>query len=320
LMARDTGAVSAQTRRRVLRAVQKLHYYANAHARSLALGRSDQIGLLVSDIANPFFPELVKAIERDAFQHGFEVILAETDYDHERLARSVRRFLERDVAGVIVMASEVDLPLVAGLTRRRVPVVFLDLEVQGAHTRTVSVDYARGIDEAVRHLAVLGHRELAYVGGPPELISAARRLQAFEAAALLYIGPAARPRVHHGDFRLDSGVRAGAEILAARPRPTAILAANDLMALGVVKACRAQGLSIPRDISVVGFDDIAFASLADPPLSTVCLPRDELARGATTALLQSLEDGSEAGVPGMVPTYFVARGSTGPAPEVSLER
>src|SRR6185503_3406241 len=125
----ETGAVSEATRRKVMRAVQKLHYYPNAHARSLALGRSDQIGLLVSDIANPFFPELVKAIER--------------------LAKSVRRFLERDVAGVIIMASEVDLPLVAGLARRRVPLVFLDLEVTGQGTSTVSVDYDRGIDEAV---------------------------------------------------------------------------------------------------------------------------------------------------------------------------
>jgi LacI family transcriptional regulator len=310
----ETGAVSEATRRRVLRAVQKLHYYPNAHARTLALGRSNQIGLLVSDIANPFFPELVKAIERDAFQRGFEVILAETDYDHDRLAKSVRRFLERDVAGVIIMASEVDMALVAGLARRRVPLVFLDLEVTGQRTSTVAVDYARGIDEAVRHLAELGHRELAYVGGPPALSSAAKRLQAFQAAAARYIGPRARPRVYEGDFRLESGLRAGAQILASHPRPTAILAANDLMALGVVKACRAQGLSIPRDVSVVGFDDIAFASLADPPLSTVCLPRDELARGATAALLKSLDDGSDAVPPGMVPTYFVARGSTGPAP------
>jgi DNA-binding LacI/PurR family transcriptional regulator len=311
----ETGAVSDVTRRRVLRAVQKLHYHPNAHARSLALGRSNQIGLLVSDIANPFFPELVKAIEREAMQRGFEVILAETDYDHERLGKSVGRFLEREVAGVIIMASEVDLSLVAGLARRRVPLVFLDLEVTGQGTSTVSVDYARGIDEAVHHLAELGHRELAYVGGPPTLSSAAKRLQAFQAAVARYIGPRARPRVYDGDFRLESGLRAGDEILASKPRPTAVLAANDIMALGVVKACRAQGLSIPRDLSVVGFDDIAFASLADPPLSTVCLPRDALAREATAALLRSLDGDSEDVAPEMVPTYFVARGSTGPAPQ-----
>jgi len=311
----ETGAVSEATRRKVMRAVQKLHYYPNAHARSLALGRSDQIGLLVSDIANPFFPELVKAIERDAYQRGFEVILAETDYDHERLAKSVRRFLERDVAGVIIMASEVDVPLVAGLARRRVPLVFLDLEVTGQGTSTVSVDYGRGIDEAVHHLADLGHLELAYVSGPSSLTSAAKRLKAFRAAVTRYIGPGAHPSVHDGDFRLESGLRAGAKILAARPRPTAVLAANDLMALGVMKASRAEGLSIPRDLSVVGFDDIAFASLADPPLSTVCLPREALARGATAALINSLDESSPVVTPGMVPTYFVARGSTGPAPK-----
>src|SRR5262249_6699121 len=141
-----------------------------------------------SDIANPFFPELVKAIERSALQHGFEVVLAETDYDLERLAKSVRRFLERDVAGVIIMASEGGLSLVDSLARRRVPMVFLDLEVNADRASTVSVDYARGIDEAVRHLAQLGHRELAYVGGPARLSSADKRLRAFRAAAQRHIG------------------------------------------------------------------------------------------------------------------------------------
>jgi LacI family transcriptional regulator len=192
--------------------------------------------------------------------------------------------------------------------------VFLDLAVTGPGASTVSVDYARGIDEAVHHLAALGHRELAYLSGPRALGSAAKRLQAFQDAVARYIGPRARPRVHDGDFRLESGLGAGRAILASRPRPTAVLAANDLMALGVMKACRAEGLSIPRDLSVVGFDDIAFASLADPPLSTVCLPRDALARGATAALLHSLDEDADGPAPGMVPTYFVARGSTGPAP------
>jgi DNA-binding LacI/PurR family transcriptional regulator len=153
------------------------------------------------------------------------------------------------------------------------------------------------------------------VSGPSSLSSAAKRLKAFRAAVTRYIGPRAHPSVHDGDFRLESGLRAGREILTARPRPTAVVAANDLMALGVMKASRAEGLSIPRDLSVVGFDDIAFASLADPPLSTVCLPRDALARGATAALINSLDESSPALTPGMVPTYFVARGSTGPAPK-----
>jgi LacI family transcriptional regulator len=206
----ETGAVSDDTRRRVLKAVEKLHYHPNAHARTLALGRSNQIGLLVSDLANPFFPELIKAIEREAYASGLEVILSETDYDHHRLARSVQLFLERGVVGVIIMASEVDLSLLSGLARRRVPLVFLDLEAGARQASTVAVDYGKGIDEAVRHLAERGHRELAYLGGPPALSSAARRLDAFHAAVARHIGSRARPRVLEGDFRLESGVRAGA--------------------------------------------------------------------------------------------------------------
>ena len=179
----------------------------------------------------------------------------------------------------------------------------------------MSVDYARGIDEACNTSPSSAIASWPTSSGPPNLSSAAKRLKAFQAAVARYIGPRARPRVYDGDFRLESGLRAGSEILASKPRPTAVMAANDIMALGVVKACRAQGLSIPRDLSVVGFDDIAFASLADPPLSTVCLPRDALARGATAALLHSLDERSDDALPGMVPTYFVARGSTGPAPQ-----
>jgi DNA-binding LacI/PurR family transcriptional regulator len=309
--------VSEAASHKVLRAVQQLHYYPNAHARALASGRSDQIGLLISDISNPFFPELTKCIERAAARNGFEVMLAETDYDSERLARSVRRFLERDVAGVIIMASEVDVHLMDGLARRRVPLVFLDLKATADRTYTISVDYGRGIDEAVQHLAALGHRALAYVGGPGRLPSAAKRAAAFKAAVARYVGTDAPPRMYEADFRLEGGLRAAADLLAARPRPTAIVAANDLMALGLMKGCRAQQLEIPRDISIVGFDDIEFATLSDPPLSTVCLPRDELAHRAVETLMASLAQTPQRPVEVQVPTYFVARESTGPAPAAS---
>jgi LacI family transcriptional regulator len=309
-----TGSVSEPIRRRVLRAVQHLNYHPNAYARALASGRSHQIGLLISDISNPFFPELTRSIERAAFQHGLEVVLSETDHDPERLARSVRRFLERDVAGVIIMASEVDPSLLDGLARRQVPLVFLDLRATAERTSTISVDYARGIDEAVSHLAGLGHRRLGYVAGPSRFASAAKRLQAFRAAVERHVGGAPAPAVYEGDFRLESGLRAAAEILASRLRPTAVLTANDLTALGLMKGCRAGRLVVPRDISIVGFDDIAFASLSDPPLSTVCLPRDELGRRAVETLVRSLGDATPIAVEIEVPTHFIARGSTAPAP------
>jgi LacI family transcriptional regulator len=315
-----TGSVSEPIRRRVMRAVQQLNYYPNAYARALASGRSHQIGLLISDISNPFFPELTRSIERAAFQHGFEVVLSETDYDSERLARSVRRFLERDVAGVIIMASEVDPHLMDGLARRRVPLVFLDLKATAERTSTISVDYARGIEEAVSHLAGLGHRRLGYISGPSRFPSAAKRLHAFRAAVERHVGSAPAPLVYEGDFRLESGLRAATEILETRLRPTAVLAANDLTALGLMKGCRAGRLLVPRDISIVGFDDIDFASLSDPPLSTVCLPRDELGRRAVETLLQSVSDTPPPPVEIQVPTYFIARGSTGPVPSAEAGR
>jgi LacI family transcriptional regulator len=314
-----TGSVSEPIRRRVMRAVQQLNYHPNAYARALASGRSHQVGLLISDISNPFFPELTRSIERAAFQHGFEVVLSETDYDTERLARSVRRFLERDVAGVIIMASEVDPHLMEGLARRQVPLVFLDLKATAERTSTISVDYARGIDEAVSHLASLGHRRLGYVGGPKRFPSAAKRLQAFRAAVERHVGSGPPPFVYEGDFRLESGLRAATELLESQPRPTAVLTANDLTALGLMKGCRAGRLAVPRDISIVGFDDIDFASLSDPPLSTVCVPRDELGRRAVETLLLSMGDGAQRPVEIQVPTYFIARGSTGPVPSAGAD-
>jgi LacI family transcriptional regulator len=312
----STGAVSEEYRSKVLRAVDELDYYPNAHARTLASGRSSQIGLLISDIANPFFPELVKSIERAAFRHGFEVVLEQTDYDSERLARSVRRFLERSVAGVVIMASELTTSLIDGLARRRVPLVLLDLRTGWAGTSTVRVDYASGIDEAVRHLAGLGHRHLAFVSGPLAFASAAARFEAFRTAFGRYAHDGPPPLFLEADFRFEGGLRAAAELLASRPRPTAVLAANDWMAMGVLRACRTEGLRVPAELSVVGFDDIAVADLTDPPLSTVRLPREELGRRAVEVLMLSL--GSHSKVPAdiRVSTRFVPRGTTAPVPSV----
>ncbi|HVR70861.1 MAG TPA: LacI family DNA-binding transcriptional regulator [Vicinamibacteria bacterium] len=308
-----SGTVSEAHRHKVLRAVETLDYHPNAGARTLASGRSTQIGLLVSDICNPFFAELAKSIERAALQSGFEVMLSETDYDSERLNKALRRFLERSVAGVMVMASELELDLVDRLARRGVPLVLLDLESRWPRTSTVRVDYARGIDEAVRHLAALGHRRLAFIGGPRGIASAATRVDAFTRAVERHIGASHVARSHEADFQLEGGFKAAVDILAGRPRPTAVLAANDWMAMGILKACRTQGLRVPRDISIVGFDDIAFAKLTDPPLSTVCLPRDELGRRAVEALMLSLQAHSDHPPEVQVPTHFVPRGTTGPA-------
>jgi LacI family transcriptional regulator len=314
-----TRFVSEETRQRVLNAIARGNYYPNAHARSLASGRSHTIGLLVSDISNPFFPELAMSVEDVAFERGYDVILLNTKYDAQRTSHYVRRLIERKVAGVALMTSELDFAVIDELARKHVSVVFLDLGTAGERMSNLAVDYAMGITEAVRHLVELDHRKIAYLGGPNRLPSAAKRLEAFR-NALAQVLPGVEPYgIYEGDFKLDGGRRIAREILAGgESLPTAIITANDMMALGVMQECRAAGVLIPRDISIIGFDDIAFASLASPPLTTVCLPRVELGRRAVEALLMTIDEPAHQGVQLRIPTYLVKRGSTGHARNFSL--
>ena len=304
--------VSDETRERVLRAIERCDYYPNAHARSLASGRSHTIGLVVSDISNPFFPELVKSIEAAAFERGYDVILSNTNYDAERTSNYVRRIIERKVAGVALMTSELDKKLIDELARRHVSVVFLDLGAAGERMSNLTVSYEEGIEEAVRHLVGLGHRQIAYIGGPRHLRSAVKRLTAFRDAIARNLPDALPPSIYEADFKLDGGRRAARAMLTAMAGmvPTAVMVANDMMALGAIQEFRAAGLHIPRDISVIGFDDIAFAALADPPLTTVCLPRVELGRRAVEALMTTIELPNQPGVEIRIPTYLITRGST----------
>lgn len=308
----NTRYVSEEVRARVLRAVEECGYYPNAHARSLASGRSRIIGLVISDIANPFFPELVKSIETAAFERGYDVILSNTNYDTERTSHYVKRFIERKVAGVAVMTSEMDKSLVDELAKREVPAVFLDVGEPGLHLNNLRVDYEGGIEQAISHLVELGHHRIAYISGSTNLRSARRRLEAFR-RTMGQLFPEEPEHVFYGNFKVEGGRQAAGEILAAGDLPTAVIAGNDLTAIGAISEFRAAGLNVPRDISIVGFDDITFASLTEPTLTTVNLPRDELGRRAVEVLLDSLEDLEKEGAEIRISTELVIRGSTAPA-------
>jgi len=315
-----TRYVSEGTRNRVLRAIERCNYYPNAAARSLASGRSNILGLIISDISNPFFPELVKSIEMAAFERGYDVILSNTNYDARRTSHYVRRIIERKIAGVALMTSELDLSLIGELASKHVSVVFLDLGSAGERMSNLVVDYEMGIEEAVEYLVSEGHARIAYVGGPARLRSAARRLEAFRDSVARHLPRARPPAIYEGDFKLEGGRRAAREILESKPRPTAVLAANDMMALGVMRECQAAGLRIPRDMSLVGFDDIAFAALTDPPLTTISLPRTELGRKAVEALMMTIEQPGHQGIEIHIPTHLITRGSTGAAGPVTQRR
>jgi LacI family transcriptional regulator len=308
----DTKYVTDDTRKRVLDAIERCEYHPNAYARSLASGRSNMLGLLVSDISNPFFPEVIKAMEAAAYERGYNVILLNTDYDPERAAEYVRRLNELKMAGVALMTSELDSTLFHEIARRQISVVFDNTDLAGEHMSNICVDYAAGINAAVRHLVSLGHRRIAHIAGSSRIPSGLIRRDAFRDFIARHLPDEPPPAIYEGDFRLDGGRRAASEMLAAPELPTAVIAANDMMALGAMREFRKAGLSIPGDISVVGFDDIAFAALAEPPLTTVCSPQVEIGRRVVEALVNMIERPEQPGVEVRIPTYLITRDSTAP--------
>jgi len=310
-----TRYVTDRTRESVLRAIELCNYYPNAQARSLASGRTDIIGLLVSDIANPFFPDLVKSIEMAAFERGYNIILLNTNYDAARAADHVRRLIGLQVAGVALMTAELDSALIQELIGKNISVVSQNFGRVHEHMSNVVIDYAVGIEEAVIYLASLGHKHIVHVAGPARLEATNVRRDAFLDSVARHV-PQARTAVYEGDFKFEGGRRAAVEMLAADDLPTAIVTANDMMAFGVMKEFHRAGLSIPNDVSIVGFDDISFAELTEPPLTTIRLSRAELGQRTVEALMKNIDQPREPGREVRIPTYLIKRGSTAP-PRVS---
>lgn len=285
----NSSAVDPKTAERVRKAMEELRYYPDRQARSLVSGRSRILGLIVSDFTNPFFPELVKGFEDVAVHHGFEIMVSSTDYNSARMALCVRRLLERKAEGVAIMTSEMDQPLIDQLVKRKVPTVFLDVGSVHSFISNIQVDYAAGINQAVGHLLNLGHRRIGFVSGPLGLKSASIRRTAFLDCLSRKGILEDEDLVTEGDHTIDGGLDATTRLLESRNPPTAVLASNDLTAIGGMRAVRRKGWSVPEDVSIIGFDDIRFAEFTEPPLTTVALSRSELAERAICALLRHID-------------------------------
>jgi DNA-binding LacI/PurR family transcriptional regulator len=308
----NSGLVRPGTAEKVQRAIRELGYYPNTQARALVSGRSRMFGLIISDIVNPFFPELVKSFEFAAIHHGYEVIVANTDYDSERMSGCVRRMIERKVDGVAVMTSELDRHLLDELSHRRLPIVFLDVGKLKPLISNINVDYSRGIGEAVQHIVSLGHQRVGFISGPLTLKSARTRRSAFlKCIAACGIGERQRSVVE-GNHKIDGGESAMMRLLSLPNPPTAVLTSNDLTAIGALRAVARAGLHVPNDISVVGFDDIELSRFTQPPLTTIRLSRDELGRKAFDALYETVAGQQRPGQEIKVSTRLVVRESTAP--------
>lgn len=307
----NTRRVAPETRRRVLEVVRKLNYYQNVHAQRLARGTSDFFALIISDIENPFFPELIKSFEMQAVERGFDVLLCPTSYNPDRITGAVRKAIENKVRGVAVMTSQAGPKAARELAAHQVPAVFLDLGIVRRYTSNIRVDYSRGAREAVDHLLELGHRRFGFVAGPKGHRSATRYCQAFlEALRARRVKP---PRIVQGSQDVEGGVAGARALLEEEDLPTAILCSHDFTAIGVIATLQDAGFRVPQDVSVVGGDDTLYARLAQPPLTTVRMPREVLGKMAFEALETMLRSKRRSGAEYVLETQVVIRQSTGPA-------
>ncbi len=283
------STVDPELAKRVWKAVEETGYVPNTQARALVSGRSHILGLIVSEITNPFFPELVQEFENLAVTQGYEVMIGSTNYDPGKTESLIRRMLQRNVDGVAVMTFGVEEELVRRLVEREFPLVFVDAGPDLPNIRVLKVNYAEGIREAVQHLAALGHRNIAFISGPLHMRSAAARRDAFlrSMAELGIDVPSEHLAV--GNHTMEGGM-AAMETLAVLPElPTAVMCSNDMTAIGVLHALDRTTHSVPREISVVGFDDIHLAQFMLPPLTTVRMSCRDLATAAVEALRAGVE-------------------------------
>lgn len=281
------STVDPRLAKRVWKVVEELGYYPNSAARSLVSGRSRVFGLIVSEITNPFFPEIVQTFENLAVQHNYEILLTSTIYDSKRMELAVRRMIERRVDGVAILTFGMEDTLVEDLHFRKVPLVFVDVGPDLPRVSNIAINYKNGIRQAVQHLAALRHTRIAFVTGPLHLRSALARSEAFK-ESMAEIGLESSLIVV-GDHTLEGGMKALGELLQKRIPPTAVLCSNDMTAIGVMREAYQRGIDVPRSLSIIGFDDIRLAQFIIPPLTTVQMSQQELAKMAFSALIKDVE-------------------------------
>jgi LacI family transcriptional regulator len=306
--------VKPSTSEHVRRIIERFNYVPNTSARSLRVGRTRLFGLIVSDIKNPFFPELIDRFEALAEQHGGDVIFTHTNYDLARLDRCVRRMVERNVDGIAVMTSEIDAPVLRYLARTQLPVVLLNQAGKiAAGFSSIAVDYEPGYLEAVEHLRRLGHRDIGFLAGPEAIGSGGRRFIAFQRAMDQQGLKLRKKWIVPGDFYVEGGRRAMADLLDQEHRPSAVIAANDLMAVGALQALHLAKMSAPEDISIIGFDNIDACTMTNPTLTSIGLSRETIATEAFYVLYKMMNSERKIRLgTKLVSTTLVVRASTGP--------
>jgi LacI family transcriptional regulator len=297
------GPVRESTSRRVLETAQALRYSPHGVARSLSMRRANTIGLLLPDLHGEFFSEVIRGIDTEARRSGYHLLVSGFHSDQGEM-KSVLAAMRGRVDGLIVMSPDRDADTLLGQLPLGVPTVLLNSVGEAA--RTITIDNYGGAVAMVEHLRSLGHRRIAFICGPEGNADAGERLRGYRDAA----GDTAHGEVP-GDFSEAAGFAAARELIASDPRPSAIFAANDAMAIGALSALREAGVAVPLEIALAGFDDIPIARYITPPLTTVNVEIAELGRRAFEHLEQRLNDPMQDPETEVLPTTLVIRASSG---------
>lgn len=306
--------VTDETARRIQRIIKDTGFVPNNSAIHLKNGKSQIYGVIIPDLTNPFFTELVKVFEELLVENDQELLVANTDFHSTRTQRSVRRMLLRRVDGVAILVSELETASLESLIKNRIPVVTTDHYRIGPGLSDIVVDFAGGMAQLVAHLRQLGHTNVGFIGGTGGLLTSRVRKESFLDAVVKQGMSSREGWIVEGNFKIDGGAAAMDKILSQAEIPTAVVTANDLTAIGALRNAHARGLRIPEDISVTGCDDIELSDIVFPPLTTLRISRREYA-GMLMEALQNTGDAVH--LPGRqftLPMTLVIRESTGPAP------
>ena len=273
----NIGVVKSSTRTRVLKAIDELKYYPNAHARALAGGVSRTLGLIVSNLENPFFLDIFRVLEQEAHTHGYEVLVANTNYDSQWLNSNVRMMLGRRVAGLALIVSEIDPAVLDELEERKIRTVVYDVGSPRRGILSIKSNYRKGIERVSEYLRSLGHKKMAFIGHHTALGPLSDRKRTFVEVMERYSPGLLFTAVADSDD-YSGGRRAVQQLFASKFRPSAILCVNDFMAVGVLCQLREMGIDVPGQISVTGFDNITLSEVVYPSLTTLHIPRDQIGR------------------------------------------
>ncbi|WP_330254447.1 LacI family transcriptional regulator [Nocardia sp. NBC_00565] len=302
-------SVSPDARARVLAAVESLGYRPNVVARSLRTDQTRTLGLVISDLLNPYFTELARSVEEQARALGYSVIIGNADERPDLQDHHIRSLLDRRIDGLLVSPADGGSPLILDAVRAGTPMVFVDRWIPGVEVPVVRADGRAAVRDLVAHLHGLGHRKLAIIAGPATTTTGSERVDAFRAALAEHGIALPDAYIGQGDFQAESGHRATERFLDLPDPPEVIFAADNLMALGALDTIRARGLRIPEHIALAAFDDIPWFVHTDPPITAIAQPTGDLGRAAVRALIDRIEGRPPRSV--TLPARLVVRRSCG---------